>query len=86
MKTVKGPETFAKFFIGNNREWAYSLFHKLKGLEDAHENNILSLDFMETVNTLPLNLKLKSCTLEQMVENCKIITKELFKLNLETAT
>lgn len=81
MKTVKGTETFAKFFIGNHREWAYTLFQQLKGSEEADENNILFLDFMETKEGLPLNLKMKSCTLDQVVENCKLITKEMFKLN-----
>ena len=35
----------------------------------------------ETKEGLPLNLKMKSCTLDQVVENCKLITKEMFKLN-----
>jgi hypothetical protein len=84
VKTSKGPESFGRFFIGNNRERAYDVFRQMKGTE-AHEENVLYLDFMETVDGLPVNLKMITCTLNQLAENCKILTKEVFKLfNLET--
>lgn len=79
MKTYNGPESFAQFFIGNNREAAYTLFSKLKGTTEATEGNVLYIDFMETLNDLPLNLKLITCNLEELAENCKLITKEVFK-------
>jgi hypothetical protein len=83
IKTPKGPESFARFFIGNNRMRAYDLFSQMKGSE-VDEKNVLYLDFMETVNDLPVNLKMITCTLGQIAENCKLITKEVFKLsNLE---
>lgn len=81
MKTPAGPESFARFFIGNNRATAYALFQSLKGTTDVDERNVLYLDFMETRDGLPLNLKLITCTLEQLAENCKLITKEVFKMN-----
>ena len=74
-------DTYGKFFIGNNRARAYALFNKLEGTNDASKDDLLFIDFMETANGLPLNLKMKSCTLNQLAENCKLITKELFKLN-----
>ena len=80
-KTGKGPEGFARFFIGNDREAAYALFQELWGTEDVDEKNILYIDFMELVSGLPVNIKMKSCTLNQLAENCRIITKELFRLN-----
>jgi len=84
MKTHSGPESFAQFFIGNNQAAAYALFRKLKGIQDTDERNVLYIDFMETKDGLPLNLKLITCSLEQLAENCKLITKEIFKLkNLE---
>ena len=84
MKTIIGPESFGQFFIGNDRAAANALFRKLKGTPDADERNVLYLDFMETRDGLPLNLKLITCTLEQLAENCKLITKEIFKMkNLE---
>lgn len=81
MKTSTGPESFARFFIGNNRDVAAALFQKLKGTPDVDERNVLYLDFIETKNGLPLNLKLITCTLEQLGENCRLITKEIFKMN-----
>lgn len=80
LKTHKGPETFAKFFLGNNREKAFDIFRKLQGTDKVSEKNILCIDFMETTAGLPVNLNVISCTLNQLAENCKIITKELFKL------
>ena len=41
---------------------------------------ILQIDLMETKNNLPVNIKVIGCTLEQLAENCKIITKEVFKM------
>lgn len=81
MKMAAGPESFAQFFIGNNQSTAYALFRKLKGTTDVDEKNVLYLDFMETRDGLPLNLKLITCTLQQLAENCKLITKEVFKMN-----
>lgn len=73
-----------KFFIGNNREVAYAIFKKLRGSDEVNEANVLYLDFIESWEGLPKNLKVKSCTLQQLSENCRIITKELFKFgNLE---
>lgn len=81
LKTPEGMDTFGRFFIGNNRAYANTLFNRLEGSDDASEKDILFLDFMETAGGLPLNLKMKSCTLNQLAENCKLIAKELFKLN-----
>lgn len=83
LQTSKGPESFARFFIGNNRQRAYDIFLQMKGTE-VDEKNLLYLDFMETVESLPVNLNMITCTLDQLAENCRIIIKEVFKLfNLE---
>jgi hypothetical protein len=84
LKTTNGFESFGKFFVGNNRKFAADLFRKLKGSKDVDENSVLHLDLMETKNGLPLNIHMISCSLDELAENCKIITKETFKLfNLE---
>jgi len=80
MKTPKGFESFARFYIGNNEELAMNSFGKLKGTTEMLENRILQMDLMETRNNLPVNLKVLGCTLEEMAENCKCIAKEAFKL------
>ena len=84
LKAGKSYESYAKFFLGKNRRSAENIFHKLKGSADVSEKSMLQLQLMEADEGLPLNINLLSCTLEELGENCKIITKELFKhLNLE---
>jgi hypothetical protein len=84
LKTSGGLESFARFFIGNNRNRAYDIFEALQGTTEVNEQHVLFIDFMETVDGLPMNLKMIGCTLSQLAESCKFITKELFKLhNLE---
>jgi len=79
LKTINGFECFGKFYIGNDREFAESIFKKLKGNEEVDENNILQLDFIESRQNLPVNLKMLHCSLDEMTENSRMITKEMFK-------
>ena len=85
LKTHKGLESFAKFFIGNNRHRAYEIFNQLKGSRNVNEKNILYFDFLETEKGLPVNLDFITCTLNQLAENCRIITKMLFIENFENS-
>jgi len=80
LRTAKGPESFARFFIGNNRAEASNVFSKLKGTANINEENVLYLELMETREGLPFNLEMITCTLDQLADNCKIITKEMFKI------
>lgn len=80
LKTPTGPEPYARFFIGNDRKKANELFDRLIGNDQVQDTDMLYLDFMEMQQDLPLNLKMISCTLEQLCENCKIITRGLFQL------
>ena len=79
MRTADGFETFSKFFTGDDRDLAYDIFGKLKGDKNTNEESILQMELTETKNELPLNIKIISCTLEELAENCKVIVKELFK-------
>jgi hypothetical protein len=84
LRTANGYESFGKFFIGNNREIASIIFRKLQGQSDVNEKTVLSLELMETKNGLPQNVQMLSCCLNDLAENIKIITREVFKLhNLE---
>ncbi|MEO8769959.1 MAG: hypothetical protein ABI402_07735 [Ferruginibacter sp.] len=86
IKTPDGFDSIGKFYIGNNREAAYALFKQLEGNKDMSESSMLTMELLETVGTLPLNLQLISCSLEKLGCNCRLITKEVFKLrNLEDA-
>ena len=80
IKTPQGFEHFARYYIGNKGELARELFSKLKGNAEDPENCILQMDLMETRHNLPVNIKLIGCTLEEIAENCKVITKEAFKI------
>jgi len=80
MKTIGGFESYSRFFIGNNRELALRLFQKLEGRKEVDEKTVLTCELMETIKGLPVNLKIKSCSLAQLTENCKIITNETFKI------
>jgi hypothetical protein len=79
IRTPDGFEPYAKAFIANDRVVAMDIFSKLKGDNLVNESNILQLDFVESHNELPLNISLLRCTLQEMAENFKIITREVFK-------
>ena len=54
------------------------------GKNNVNEKTVLYLELMETYNDLPVNMNVLSCTLEELALNCKMITKETFKLiNIE---
>ncbi|THU41087.1 hypothetical protein FAM09_02930 [Niastella caeni] len=78
IKTSAGPESYGRFEIGNDRETAAKLFEKLKGDKEVNEQNMLYIELMETSNGLPININILSCTLDQLTENCRIVTKEIF--------
>lgn len=79
IRTGSGFECVGKFCLGNNRKTASSIFDSLKGNRNVNEQTILTLDLMELVNELPLSIQMITCTLEELAENCKIITRETFK-------
>ena len=81
LKTAGGLESFGKFYLGDERLKAQDIFRKLLGSQDVDEKNVMYVSFMETKNGLPLNVDMITCTLDELGENCKIITKEFFKLH-----
>jgi hypothetical protein len=80
VKTCNGYETYGKFFIGNNRKAALDIWKMLKGNAAVNDGTILHMELMETAGNIPVNIYILGCTLEQITENTKIITKETFKL------
>ncbi len=80
IKTPRGFENFARFYIGDDEDSAFNIFDKLKGSTNQVEDCVLQIDLMETKNNLPVNVKLLGCNLDELAENCKLITKEAFKL------
>jgi hypothetical protein len=87
LRTAIGFEAYGSFNLGDDRGFAHGLFAGLKGRDLPKETDVLHLDFMETRDGLPVNLRVISCTAEEFAANCKYITKEMFKLlNLENKT
>jgi len=86
IRTSDGFESFGKFNLGNSRKAAANVFQQLKGNPQVGRKTMLTIELVETVNELPVNLHILTCTLEELAYNCRIIVKETFKLhNLKTA-
>ena len=84
MRTSQGFECIGKFFVGDSEKAAIGIFRKLKGRGTVDERSPLQLDLMESRNGLPVNINMISCSLDELGENCRIITRELFRLiNIE---
>jgi hypothetical protein len=79
IKTGNGFQTFGKFFLGSDIRFADNIFRKMKGTKKITKDTIINLELTETKNELPQNIQMISCTLEELAENCKIITREIFK-------
>ncbi|MEZ2335336.1 hypothetical protein AB6735_06860 [Mucilaginibacter sp. RCC_168] len=85
LKTAHGFVNYGQYFLGDDRQIADELFSQLKSGKDF--NLPLHIDLMETVNELPVQIKTIYCSLEDVGANCKLITRELFRLkNLEEIT
>ena len=80
IRTCDGFENFSKFNLGNDRKIAEQVFRQFKG-SPVNEKTMLTIELMETVNELPVNLNILACTLEELADNTRIIVKETFKLH-----
>ncbi|WP_295123464.1 hypothetical protein [uncultured Chitinophaga sp.] len=80
IKTAEGLESYGRFHIGDKRAAAVNLFGQLKGNSVIGDANYLFMELMETVDGLPFNLQLISCTLDEVAYNCRLISKEVFQL------
>jgi hypothetical protein len=74
-----GFEPFARFDIGTDGETAHQLFADLKGNTECGEKDFLLIELMETTKDLPVNLKVKTCRLDDLLENCRLITRSVFR-------
>jgi hypothetical protein len=84
MKTSRGIETYACFKLGIDKEFAFLLFSSLHGDDAISPDSIITIDLIKRDDGLPFPLGFLHCSYDQLSENIKIITRELFKkLNLE---
>ena len=83
IKTADGFEKIGCFDLGTDKEFANELFHLLDGGEPDPDTDLLHIDLVEKMDDLPLNIRAIGCTINQLAQNVKTITRELFKaLNL----
>ena len=79
LKTPRGFETYGQYFLGNDRKAADELFAQLAGDSSVTQHTLLHMDLMETVDDLPVKIRTIGCTLDELANNCKLITKETFR-------
>ncbi len=85
IKTPDGFEPYGKFATGQSLPNALNIFNQLKGNSDCSFTDYLQIDLISVNNQMPRHLKMMSCSLEDIAENCRIVTREIFKLrNMET--
>ncbi|WP_439585825.1 hypothetical protein [Dyadobacter bucti] len=84
MKVPQGMMEVGRFFIGSDKDWAMESFGRLRGESHTSEDDVLRLDLLEKHEGTDLLLGQLSCTLDQLEQNCKLITVDAFKyFNLE---
>lgn len=85
IKTPHGMQEIGSYLLGGDKYFAKATFALLEGKETLDETAVLRVDLVEQkTGDLDVILKSLSCTLNEQAENCKVITRELFKfLNLE---
>jgi hypothetical protein len=81
IQTADGPMRFGRFELGSDREAAYMLFRRLKGSAAVDLKDMLYIEFMETVNGLPVNIDILTCDLQELGLNTMLITQEIFRLS-----
>lgn len=78
-KTPKSIEMYGRYDMGADRDFAEAIFDQLKGNEQISEKSILHIDLTELQDGVPFVLNIKHCTLDELAENTKSITLQLFK-------
>jgi hypothetical protein len=80
IRTLQGMQEIGTFFLSADADFAYSVFYSLKGDLISKEDALIRIDLEKKEDgILPVRLKSISCTLNQYAENCKIITRDIFK-------
>jgi hypothetical protein len=86
-RTPKGIETYGRYELGRDKNFAIAIFDELKGEEEVSESSILHIDLTESEDGVPFVRNVKHCTLDEIAENTKLITLQLFKRDgLEAAS
>jgi hypothetical protein len=81
IQTINGPQRFGRFDVGPDRNAARDLFKKLKGSTEINLKDMLYIELMEMVGSLPINLEILTCDLQELGTNTMMITQEIFRLS-----
>ncbi len=80
IRTMQGMMETGTFYLGTDNDFAHGVFDSLQGDLTADDDVLIRIDLeKKDRNTLPVRLKRISCTLNQYADNCKIITRDVFK-------
>jgi len=79
LKTLDRYECFGEFFLGNDRRYAEAAFSQLQGRDESNKQAVINLDLVEIKGELPVTVKTIYCTLGDLANNTKLITKEIFR-------
>ena len=75
-----GMIEIGNFFIGNDLNLASDTFSELRGDHTIKGKDVLRIDLIKKNSVPPHDcLKSISCSLDEYVENCRIITRNAFK-------
>lgn len=78
LKSPFGWITFGCFQLGNQKSEAELTFKSLAGQPGAH-NLALKLELVEHNAATALFLESKECTLDEISENARLLTRDAFK-------
>jgi hypothetical protein len=80
--TTRGLTEVGSFQLGSDLEFATTTFDALKGIQNGADDSIIRMSLIEIgIDSIPNTIKSIGCTLNQCAENCKIIVRDVFKLN-----
>ncbi len=84
MRVAEGFIETGNFFIGSDKDIAIKLFSELEGSREVSTTSLLRLDLIKRAEGIDTLWHSIECSLSEMGENIKLITKETFRLlNLE---
>lgn len=72
---------FWQIRIGRQSRTCPQYFQQVEGEVAVNDRSLLYVDCLEMHEGLPVNVKMIACTLDQLAENVRMITKEMFKLS-----
>jgi len=87
LKTPNGLEPYGRYDLGSDKDFARHVFDALMGIGEPAVQLVLHIDLIESEDGVPFVLNVKHCTLNEVAENTKRITVELFRYHgLNAAT